>query len=137
MIRYVVIFLVAVSAHAESLYGYVVDITDGDTIVVLDANHEQHKIRLAGIDAPEKVNSEKAPETAQPFGERSKQNLASIVFNKNVAVEWSKLDRYGRTVGKVMVNGIDANLAQIKAGMVVREISQGAVTCRPTNLRKS
>ena len=84
---------------------------------VLTVNHKQHKIRLAGIDAPEKANSEKAPETAQAFGERSKQNLASIVFNKNVVVEWSKLDRYGRPVGKVMVNGIDANLAQIKAGM--------------------
>lgn len=117
MIRFIVIFLVAFSAHAETLNGYVVDITDGDTIVVLDANHKQHKIRLAGIDAPEKANSEKAPESAQPFGERSKQYLASIVFNKNVIVEWSKLDRYGRTVGKVSVNGLDANLAQIKAGM--------------------
>lgn len=117
MIRFIVIFLVAFSAHAETLNGYVVDITDGDTIVVLDANHKQHKIRLAGIDAPEKANSEKAPESAQAFGDRSKQNLASIVFNKNVVVEWKKLDRYGRTVGKVMVNGIDANLAQIKAGM--------------------
>jgi len=108
LIRYVVIFLVALSAHAESLTGYVVGVSDGDTITVLDSNRQQHKIRLAGIDAPEK---------AQAFGDRSKQNLATLAFNKNVTVDWSKLDRYGRTVGKVTVNGIDANLAQILAGM--------------------
>ena len=95
-------------AHAETLTGYVVGISDGDTVTVLDARHQQHKIRLAGIDAPEK---------AQAFGERSKQHLAGLVFNKNVTVEWNKLDRYGRTVGKILVNGKDANLEQVKAGM--------------------
>jgi endonuclease YncB( thermonuclease family) len=86
----------------------VVGIADGDTITVLDANRQQHKIRLAGIDAPEK---------AQPFGDRSKQNLAALFFDKQVVVESNKQDRYGRTVGKVLINGTDANLAQVKAGM--------------------
>lgn len=95
-------------ARAETLDGYVVAVSDGDTITVLDAKREQYKIRLAGIDAPEK---------AQAFGERSKQHLAELVFNKQVTVEWDKFDRYGRTVGKVLVNGTDANLEQIKAGM--------------------
>lgn len=95
-------------AHAETLSGYVVGIADGDTVTILDANRQEHKIRLAGIDAPEK---------AQPFGERSKQNLAALVFNKNVIVEWVKQDRYGRTVGKILINGKDANLEQVKAGM--------------------
>lgn len=85
-------------AHAETLSGYVVGIADGDTVTVLDANRQEHKIRLAGIDAPEK---------AQPFGDRSKQNLAALVFNKNVIVEWDKQDRYGRTVGKILINGKD------------------------------
>lgn len=88
--------------------GYVVGIADGDTITVLDANRQQHKIRLAGIDAPE---------MKQAFGNRSRQNLAAMVFNKTVDVEWDKHDKYGRTVGKVMVNGVDANLEQIKTGM--------------------
>lgn len=74
----------------------------------MDASNQQHKIRLAGIDAPEKK---------QPFGDRSKQHLAQMVFNKAVTVEWNKQDRFGRTVGKVIVNGVDANLEQIKAGM--------------------
>lgn len=100
--------LLALSAHAETLTGFVVGIADGDTVTVLDANRQQHKIRLAGIDAPEK---------AQAFGDRSKQSLAALVFNKNVVVEWDKQDRYGRTVGKILVSGKDANLEQVRAGM--------------------
>jgi endonuclease YncB( thermonuclease family) len=108
LIRFAFLFLLALTAHAETLTGYVVAIADGDTLTVLDANHLQHKIRLADIDAPE---------TGQPFGDKSKQNLAALTFNKNVTVEWNKLDRYGRTIGKVMINGIDANLEHVKAGM--------------------
>ena len=64
--------LLAFAAHAETLTGYVVSIADGDTVTVLDANRQQHKIRLAGIDAPEK---------AQAFGDRSKQvNFAIVAF---------------------------------------------------------
>lgn len=100
--------LLALSAYAENLTGLVVGIADGDTVTVLDANRQQHKIRLAGIDAPEK---------AQAFGDHSKQSLAALVFNKNVVVEWDKQDRYRRTVGKILVNGKDANLEQIKAGL--------------------
>lgn len=100
--------LLALSAHAETLTGFVVAIADGDTVTVLDSNRQQHKIRLAGIDAPEK---------AQAFGDRSKQSLAALVFNKNVVVEWDKHDRYGRTVGKILVSGKDANLEQVRAGM--------------------
>jgi len=67
------------AAHADTLTGRVVGITDGDTITLLDADRQQHKIRLQGIDAPEK---------AQPFGQRSKQNLSRMVFGKNVRVDW-------------------------------------------------
>jgi len=97
-----------ISAVAKTLFGYVVGISDGDTITVPDANHQQHKIRLAGIDAPGKK---------QPFGNQSRKNLAAMVFNKIVRVEWNRHDRYGRRVGKVLINGVDVNLAQVKAGM--------------------
>jgi endonuclease YncB( thermonuclease family) len=82
------------SALAETLHGRVVGVSDGDTITVLDASNQQHKIRLSGIDAPEK---------AQPFGQRSKENLSRHVFGREVSVEWHKLDRYKRIVGKVLV----------------------------------
>ena len=87
--------------------GVVVGVTDGDTITVLDANKAQHKIRLTGIDAPEKK---------QPFGNRSKQNLSDMVFNKTVTVETDKRDRYGRELGKVLAGGKDVNLEQVRTG---------------------
>ena len=100
--------VVAPLAGAETLIGRVVGIADGDTLTVLDTSNQQHKIRLYGIDAPEKK---------QPFGTRSKQNLASLAFAKYAVVEWTKPDRYGRIVGKVIVDGQDVGLRQIEAGL--------------------
>lgn len=83
-------------------------VADGDTITVLDAGKVQHKVRLAGIDAPEK---------AQPFGQRSRESLEDLVAGRTVIVETHKKDRYGRYVGKVIVNSRDVNLEQIRRGM--------------------
>lgn len=52
-----------------------------------------------------------------PFGQRSKQSLSDLVYGKWVEVKSEMNDRYGRLVGKIIVNGRDANLAQIHAGM--------------------
>ncbi len=98
----------SVTAYADMLNGKVIAVVDGDTITILDSTNTQHKIRLAGIDAPEK---------SQAFGSASKKSLAEMVFGKQVDIQWSKRDRYGRTVGKVIINGIDANLEQIHRGM--------------------
>jgi len=97
----------AIPAWAD-FTGEVVGVADGDTITVLDATKVQHKVRLTGIDAPEKK---------QPFGNRSKQSLSDMVFNKTVTVETDKRDRYGRELGKVLAGGQDANLEQVRAGM--------------------
>ncbi|MDO1476857.1 nuclease [Comamonas thiooxydans] len=94
--------------HSETLAGTVVGLADGDTVTVLDASRTQYRIRLAGIDAPEKK---------QDFGGRSRQSLSELVFQKPVRIEYTKTDRYGRIVGKVMVNNIDASLEQLKRGM--------------------
>lgn len=87
--------------------GKVIGVLDGDTIEVLDVSKITHRVRLTGIDAPEK---------AQPFGQRAKENLSGLVFGKQVVVQAGKSDRYGRTVGKVMVKHVDANLEQVKTG---------------------
>ena len=94
--------------QADTLLGKVINVADGDTITVLDDTHTQHKIRLTGIDAPEK---------RQAFGNVSKQSLADMVAGQSVAVEWVKADRYGRKLGKVLLAGQDANLVQIKRGL--------------------
>ncbi len=101
------LWCVAVAAQPSTLRGKVVGIADGDTLTVLDARNTQHRIRLSGIDAPE---------SRQAFGTRSRQHLADLVFGKQVTVEYEKQDRYGRTLGKVLVDGRDANLEQITAG---------------------
>lgn len=96
------------AVQAETITGRVVGIADGDTVTVLDAQKVQHKIRLSGIDAPEK---------SQPFGNRSKESLSDLAFDKTVVVETEKRDRYGREVGKILVNGRDVNLIQVERGM--------------------
>jgi endonuclease YncB( thermonuclease family) len=100
--------LISHSAVAEMLVGKVVGVSDGDTLTVLDAARMQHKIRLVGIDSPEK---------SQAHGQKSKQSLSAMVFGKDVRVEWSKTDRYDRILGKVLMPWGDVNLAQIQAGM--------------------
>ena len=71
------------SSMADILQGRVVGISDGDTITELDSGDTQYKIRLAGIDAPEKK---------KPFGQVSKQSLSDLVYDKTVQVDWSKTE---------------------------------------------
>ena len=74
------------------MIGRVVKVADGDTLTLLDAANNQHKIRLNAIDAPEKD---------QAFGQKSKQRLSDYVFGKEVAVRWKSKDKYGRILGTV------------------------------------
>jgi hypothetical protein len=80
--------LLPATAAAATLSGSIVKVVDGDTVYVLDAGKEQHKIRLAGIDAPERN---------QPFGKKSKQRMSGLVAGKEVTVDWYKKDRWGET----------------------------------------
>ena len=92
---------------AAQLQGQVVRVSDGDTLIVLDAQRQQHTIRLAGIDAPEKT---------QAHGQDAQTHLAQTVLHQAVTVTYDKRDKYGRIVGKVLAQGADANLAQLQAG---------------------
>lgn len=103
----VLMLLASQSAVANTLLGRVVGVADGDTLTVLDEKNHQHKIRLSGIDAPEK---------SQPFGQRAKQSLSDLAYGRSVSVEWWKRDKYGRIVGKVLKRGRDVNLEQIRRG---------------------
>ena len=84
----------------QSLEGRVVGVGDGDTVTVLDAGKVQHRVRLAGIDAPER---------GQPGGQRSKESLSAIVFDQPVRVQWHKRDPFGRLVGTLWVAPRDAD----------------------------
>ena len=102
---------------ASVLEGTVVKVADGDTSTVLDSEKVQHRVRIAGIDAPEK---------GLPFGNASGKRLGELVARKKVRVEFDKHDHYGRIVGKVLVTPpdcptcgktLDVGLAQITTGM--------------------
>ena len=104
----ILLLLLSPLSFAEELTGKVIKVSDGDTITVLDSNNQKYKIRLQGIDAPE---------TQQAFGETSRQSLASLVYDKEVIILWDKRDKYARILGKVIVDGRDANHEQLKKGL--------------------
>ena len=90
----------------EELTGKVVAVTDGDTIKVL-VNNATVKVRLEGIDAPEAMQS---------FGNQSKEALAKLVAGKTVTIRKTGTDKYQRTLGYVMVDGVDANARLVQDG---------------------
>jgi len=93
---------------ACNLAGKVIRIVDGDSITVVDSEKDRHKIRMAGIDAPER---------RQPHGKAAHQYLAKLIFKKQVCIAWYKRDKYQRLVGVVRVDGEDINLRMITAGL--------------------
>ncbi len=95
------------AAPRFDLRGRVVRVADGDTVSVLDARGEQHKIRLFGIDSPERD---------QPHGTRAGRELAALVEDKQVGVVVVEKDDYGRTVGTLYLGDTNINAAQVEAG---------------------
>lgn len=86
----------------------VVGVSDGDTLTVIDEQNREMKCRLFGIDAPEKH---------QAFGARSKESLSNLTYQRVADIEIAGLDRYGRSICKVFVDGIDVNREQVARGL--------------------
>jgi micrococcal nuclease len=99
------------SALAEQLK--VVSISDGDTFTGLDSQNRQIKVRLHGIDAPEK---------AQPFGSVSRKALGDLIEGKTVEIQQVDKDRYGRVVANVHVGGTNVNREQVAKGLAWRYV---------------
>jgi endonuclease YncB( thermonuclease family) len=104
-----VLFQLAAICSFAQLEGKVVSIADGDTSTLLSADNRQTKVRLYGVDAPEK---------AQAFSAQSTKYLASLIFRKHVTIEAKNRDRYGRVVGIARVGGINVNEALLRGGYV-------------------
>jgi endonuclease YncB( thermonuclease family) len=85
----------------------VVGIADGDTITVLREGKQQVKIRLYGIDCPER---------GQAFSRKAKQFISEMVFGKEVEVEPVDVDRYGRLVALVTISESLVNEELVNAG---------------------
>ncbi len=113
---FMILTAIVSGGHAESFEGRIIHIADGDTVTLLTAQYESRRIRLAGIDAPEK---------AQPYGERSRRHLEELVRGKRAVADCPKTDRYGRLVCTVTVvlqncsdcRPRDVGLAQLEAGL--------------------
>jgi endonuclease YncB( thermonuclease family) len=124
--QYIILSLISLTlcspAFADVLQGSVVKVADGDTVTIVDDSGKKHRIRLMGIDAPEKN---------QPYGDVSTQDLIELTSGKTVVIEYEKRDRYKRIIGKVLVDPpgevfcmaldcvgkIDAGLEQIRRGL--------------------
>jgi len=87
----------------------VVSVHDGDTCTGINESNQQVKVRLDDGDAPE---------LGQPFGRASKKALSDRIFGKTVTVITKKHDRYGRTIGHVILDNRDVNLELLEDGAV-------------------
>lgn len=100
----------AASAPVKSEYDVeckVVGVSDGDTITCLENGHDQIKVRLNQIDAPEK---------AQDFGNASKKALSALVFGKVVGLKTNGKDKYKRTLAEVFIDGKNVNKEMVRTG---------------------
>jgi micrococcal nuclease len=111
----------ALNAHAETFSAKVIAVMDGDTVMVLRQGGQKLKIRLANIDAPEvghagmggvPPNSQKD----QPYGKQARDSLLQMLGRKQEQIDSRAIDKYGRVIGLVSVDGLDVNQAQVKRG---------------------
>ena len=103
----IILLLFFIAYTASALSGKVMAVKDGDTFVLLTEDNKQINIRLNGIDCPEK---------AQPFGIEAKQFVSDLILEKQIEVDVSTIDRYGRTVGTVFLKNVNINQALVESG---------------------
>ncbi len=94
-------------AENYQITGKVIKITDGDTVTVMTTDHSKYKIRLSGIDAPERK---------QPFGKKSKQMLSRFIGKKMITAKCTGKDRYKRHICTIYLNGNDINAEMVANG---------------------
>ena len=92
----------------EVIEGKVTGIADGDTFTLLGQGKKQLKVRLYGIDCPEKK---------QDFGSVARNRLSEIIFGKQVQIQFRSYDRWGRTVGNVFCDGKSVNEMLLVEGL--------------------
>jgi endonuclease YncB( thermonuclease family) len=102
------VLIAQAASSAETISGTVVSVVDGDTLTVEDASKQRHRVRLAGIDAPE---------PKQPFYLESARSLAALCHKRAAKVEWSTQDEKKRYLGTVTCDGKNANAEQLRRGM--------------------
>ncbi|MBP5351239.1 MAG: thermonuclease family protein [Fibrobacterales bacterium] len=95
-------------AKGDTLRGRAVKVQDGDTFDFLYGDNRKQRVRVAQMDAPEKN---------MPFGQKSKERFTELVMGKEIALVVNTVDRYGRIVGSVVIDGEDQSARMISEGM--------------------
>lgn len=95
-------------AMPRLLDAHVLEVYDGDSLLVSDAGQRRYGVRIAGIDAPERH---------QAYADVSRLALRALLHEREVRIEAVKVDAFGRIVGRVFVAGRDVGLAQLRAGL--------------------
>ena len=111
---FVIIFTLNINSLRADFTAKVQRVVDGDTVHVIDKAGKKFKVRLTGIDAPEKN---------QPYGLAATYKLTEILINKLVLLKSKPnngkpytIDRYKRVLAKIILDGRDINLSQVLRG---------------------
>ncbi|MDG4549846.1 MAG: thermonuclease family protein [Candidatus Contendobacter sp.] len=104
VLLFLALVVAGIPVSADTLTGRVVAVADGDTLTVLVDDKQPVKVRLAGIDAPERN---------QPFSAQSREALVSLALDREARVVALTVDRYGRAVGRVMVKQPGGNFTEM------------------------
>jgi micrococcal nuclease len=112
----VFLFFTFLASPCQLLAGQyqVTHVIAGDTIKVDDGT-KKITVRLAGIDAPE--IPQRNNQTGQPFNQRSKKHLSSLVLNQVVDINSYGFDADGRMLGEIIFEGKNINLVMVQAGL--------------------
>lgn len=91
----------------NQISGTVIKIVDGDTFDILTQQNQTIRIRMNGIDCPEKK---------QDYYSVAKTKLGDYIFNKVVEIITFGKDRYKRTIANVFVDNKNINVAMVRNG---------------------
>ncbi len=94
--------------NTQTITGKVIHISDGDTYDILTEDNITHRVRMLGIDAPEK---------GQDFHRKATDYLKSLLYNQTVTIQFDNTDRYGRLLAfTYLSDGREASHEMIRAG---------------------
>jgi micrococcal nuclease len=112
LFAFVLLFASAGTACADTMQGIIIVVVDGDTVLFKPDHYHPSsraflKVRLAGIDAPEKD---------QPHGDAATRALQELALNQRVELDVVATDVYGRKVGWLMVGNLPLNAELVRRG---------------------
>ena len=113
-IPFLIVFLLTFPHLSFSGQFKVKRVHDGDTIKA-EGHDIEIKVRLVGIDAPEKSKKKRDP--GQPYSQQATKHLAGLILNKVVDIKGYGTDQYGRVLGVIFLDGKNINLEMVKAGL--------------------